>query len=59
MSLRNEQYEALLRTRELLQDLSTSENYPKTRKEMRERVRRCVKHYPPLTEEGEPMFSKN
>jgi hypothetical protein len=59
MSLRHEQYQALLRTREFLQDLLTAEKYPRTRKEMRFRVSKCLRHFPFLDEKGEPMFSQN
>ena len=59
MSLRYEQYLALARTRDLLRDLLTGENYPRTKREMRERASRCLKHFPPLREDGEPMFSRD
>jgi hypothetical protein len=57
MSIRKEQYQALLRTEELLRDLVNPKKRPKTQKEMRDRVSRCLKHFPRLTDEGEPIFS--
>ena len=59
MSLRYEQYRALLITRELLRDLLTTDKYPKTKREMRERVYRCLKHYPFLDEQGQPYWSRD
>lgn len=59
MSLRYEQYAALKRTREFLRDLFTVDKYPKTKKEMRERAYRCLKHYPFLHESGQPIWSKD
>jgi hypothetical protein len=59
MSLRYEQENALLLTRELLLDLLNTTTRPKTVKELKERARRCLRHYPPLTQDGEPMFSND
>ena len=59
MSLRFEQYSALLRSREFLRDLLTTDKYPKTKKEMRERAHRCLRHYPFLETSGKPMFSQD
>lgn len=59
MSLRAEQYNALARTREFMRDLLTAEGRPKTIKEMKERVWRCLKHFPPLTADGKPLFSRD
>ena len=57
MSLKYEQYHALVSTRNFLSDLLSVDEYPKTKKEMRQRVSRCLKHFPPLDETGAPMFS--
>jgi len=57
MSLKNEQYHSLYRTREFLRDLFTVDKYPKTRKEMRARASSCLRHFPCLAENGEPIFS--
>ena len=57
MTLRYQQYNSLLVTRKLLSDLLTVERYPRTKKEMRERVRWCLKHYPHLDEQGQPYWS--
>ena len=59
MSLKFEQCWALARTRSLLYDLVTPECRPKTVKELRNRVFRCLRHFPPLTDTGEPMFSSD
>jgi len=59
MSLKYEQHNALLMTRELLFDLQTPETRPKTVKELKERVRRCLRHFPPLDKDGSPMFSND
>lgn len=59
MSLKYEQLCALVRTKEFLQDLLTVDKYPKTKKEMRDRVYRCLRHFPYLDETGEPQFSKD
>jgi hypothetical protein len=59
MSLRYEQYMALLKTRNFLRDLLSIDEYPKTKKEMRERAYRCIKHYPFLQDSGKPIFSED
>lgn len=59
MSLKHEQYQSLLMTRELLYDLLRPDKRPKTVAETRERVRRCLRHFPPLRENGGPMFSND
>lgn len=59
MSLRNEQYESLLKTRELLYDLLDPKKRPKNQREMKQRVSSCLRHYPFLEKDGKPMFSNN
>ncbi len=59
MSLKHEQYNSLLRTQEFLYDILDPKKRPKTQKEMKDRVRRCLRHYPFLSEKGEPIFSKH
>lgn len=59
MSLRYEQYRSLKMTREFLRDLLSVEDYPKTKKEMRERASWCLHHYPFLHESGQPMWSRD
>jgi hypothetical protein len=59
MSLKHEQYNSLLRTQKLLYDLLDPKKRPKTQKEMKDRVRRCLRHYPFLGEGGEPYFSQH
>ncbi len=57
MSLRYEQYRSLLITRDFLRELLTVDGYPKTKREMRERAYRCLRHYPFLDEQGQPYWS--
>ena len=59
MSLRYEQYRSLLITRDFLRELLTVDGYPKTKREMRERAYRCLRHYPFLDEQGEPYWSQD
>ena len=59
MSLRYEQRRALLMTRDLLRDLLHPSTRPRTVRELRERASRCLRHYPCLREDGEPMFSQD
>ena len=59
VSLRYEQYRALMMTREFLRDLLTVERYPKNKREMRERVSQCLRHYPYLYESGQPIWSQD
>jgi len=59
VSLRNEQYRALLKTRAFLYDLCDPRKRPKSVAEMRQRVRSCTKHFPHLDEHGKPEFSKD
>ena len=59
MSLRYEQHESLRRTKEFLFDLLRTDKRPKTVKEMKARVRKCLRHFPPLTETGKPLFSND
>jgi hypothetical protein len=58
MSLRYEQYWSLLRTREFLKELLTRPGRW-TKKEMRAETLRCLRHYPPLTAKGQPMWSRD
>ena len=59
MSLRYEQYNSLKRTREFLRSLLSTETRPKTVKELREKAYRCLKHFPPLHESGQPHWSQD
>ena len=58
MSLRYEQYEALRRTREFLRKCL---HWPGrvSKKELREQSYQCLRHFPPLYDNGEPMFSND
>ena len=59
ISLRYEQYNSLKVTQRFLCDLLTVDQYPKTKREMRERASRCLRHFPFLYESGQPMWSKD
>lgn len=56
MSLRFEQENSFLMTKKLLYEL-LQKNMP--RKEMKKRILSCLRHYPPLTEKGKPIFSQD
>ena len=58
MSLRYEQYRALWETRRFLRELGYERKLIRT-KETRERAQRCLRHFPFLRGNGEPMFSKD
>jgi hypothetical protein len=59
MSLRYEQCYALYKTREFLRDLLSTDTRPKTVKELKDRAYSCLKHFPFLKENGEPIFSQD
>ena len=59
MSLRYEQYNSLKATHRFLRDLLTIDDYPKTKREMRERASICLHHFPFLYENGQPMWSRD
>ena len=59
MSLKHEQYRALKHTRELLYDMLYPSTRPKKASEMRERANRCLRHFPMLMENGQPVFSND
>ena len=59
MSLKHEQYNSLKYTQEFLYDLLDPKKQPKSQKEMKDRVRRCLRHYPMLDENGRPHFSQH
>lgn len=58
MSLRYEQYHALLRTREFLRELLLWEGRMNKR-DVRAKASACLKHYPFLDERGQPYWSKD
>ena len=58
MSLRDEQYRALARTRGFLVTLLDPSIKYKT-SELRREAAACLKHFPPLSTEGEPMWSRD
>ena len=59
MSLKKEQYYSLLITRDFLRNLLDKKTRPKNITEMTREALRCLRHYPFLKENGEPMFSKD
>ena len=58
MSLLHEQHRALLRTRKFLRDLLL-QTRTKTAKEIKARAYSCLRHFPFLKENGEPMWSQD
>ena len=58
MSLRYEQYAALKRSRDFLRWIMTHRGRI-TKKELRDRAYRCLRHFPFLYESGQPMWSKD
>ena len=57
MSLKYEQYNSLVKTQKFLRDLLFTDTRPKKVSELKERAYRCLRHFPHLKENGEPMFS--
>jgi hypothetical protein len=57
MSLKAEQYNSLVKTQKFLRDLLYKDTRPKKVSELKERAYRCLRHFPHLKENGEPMFS--
>jgi hypothetical protein len=57
MSLRYEQHRALLKARALLRDMMDPQRRPRKAGEMRHRAADALKHFPPLTDAGEPLWS--
>lgn len=57
MSLRYEQYNALKLTEQFLLDLCKPGTW--TKKELIDRARSCLRHFPFLDGNGKPMFSKD
>jgi hypothetical protein len=57
MSLRHEQYRAMHMTREFLTELMVSPRM--SQKELKEKARRCARHYPYLEANGKPVFSND
>ena len=59
MSIRIEQYRALKMAKEFLFDLLDPKNTPRVPGDVRRSASRCLRHYPALRDNGEPMFSKD
>ena len=59
MSLRFEQYSALLRSKEFMRSLLDPKATPRIPRSIRETAYRCLRHYPFLEENGKPVFSRD
>jgi hypothetical protein len=59
MSLKYEQHHSLKKTQSFLRDLLFTDTRPKTVKELKDRAYSCLRHFPHLKENGEPMFSQD
>jgi hypothetical protein len=59
MSLRYEQYHSLKKTQQFLRDLLDKTTRPKTVAELKKRALSCLRHYPFLHENGEPILSRD
>jgi|694.fasta_scaffold06436_19 hypothetical protein len=59
MSLRFEQYNSLKKTRKFLQDLLHHSTRPKKVSDISKQASSCLRHFPFLKENGEPMFSND
>lgn len=57
MSQRTKQYNSLKRTYRLLMDLRIPKNSPGVPLEIRSKAFRCIKNFPPLDDEGQPIFA--
>ncbi len=58
MSLKYEQYRALVRTRQLLRGILLNKA-PVGKKDLRAAASSCLRHFPFLDERGAPMFSQD
>ena len=58
MSLKYEQYRALLKTKDLLLDI-IDPTKKLTPLEIKERAHSALRHFPALMETGEPIFSRD
>lgn len=59
MSLRYEQYRALIYARDFLRALLDPKQTPRVPRRVRAEACRCLRHYPFLDEHGAPMFSND
>jgi len=59
MSLRFEQYNALLMSKEFMRSLLDPKATPRIPRGIRETAYRCLRHYPFLEENGRPRFSRD
>lgn len=56
MSLKYEQYQSLLKTRDFLYFI-LKDNSKWSKKELRKKASSCIRHFPPLDKKGKPYFS--
>jgi len=59
VSLRYEQYWALEKSKNLLVQLLNTKTRPTTVQELKRRALSCLRHFPPLTVTGKPIFSQD
>jgi hypothetical protein len=59
MSLKYEQYRSLYTTQKFLFEILSRPHSSWTAKELKEKASRCVRHYPVLKANGEPIFSQD
>ena len=57
MSLRQEQYKSLLKTKEFLYSLFSKQTRPQNITKLKRSAGSCLRHFPPLDENGKPLFS--
>ncbi len=54
-----EQERSLLLAQQLLRDLLHHSTRPKTVKDLTARASRALRHFPPLTDQGRPLWSQD
>ena len=59
MSLRFEQYNSLLKTRDFLRALLDPKVRPKNITSLKKEVISCLRHFPSLEKSGKPIFSND
>ena len=59
MSLRYEQYHALKRSRKLLREMLRPGFKKFKAQEIRDKAYGCLRHFPTLSENGQPLFSED
>jgi len=59
MSLKYEQKRALKQSRDFLRELLTVDGFPKSKKELRQRASNCLRHFPFLDKDNNPIWSND